>query len=142
MRHRLAPDANVCGSDSFSYTLNGGSSATVSITISCGNGAPQTVGVVGPRTHTERQTVSIALAPFFNDPDGDALSYSVTGLPASLSIDPTTGVISGTLVDGDAAGSDYSVVVTARDPDNASTTQSFALTVLPFSDAVFKDGFE
>ncbi len=31
-----APDAGYCGSDSFTYTLNGGSVGTVSITVTCG----------------------------------------------------------------------------------------------------------
>ena len=37
------------------------------------------------------------------DPDGDTLTYSATGLPPGLSINATTGVISGTLP-FDAAG--------------------------------------
>jgi VCBS repeat-containing protein len=34
------PDANHCGSDSFTYTLVGGSSATVSVTVTCVDDAP------------------------------------------------------------------------------------------------------
>jgi hypothetical protein len=29
------PDANYCGFDSFTYTLNGGSTATVSVEVTC-----------------------------------------------------------------------------------------------------------
>jgi VCBS repeat-containing protein len=35
-----APEANFCGTDSFGYTLNGGSSATVSVTVTCGDDVP------------------------------------------------------------------------------------------------------
>ena len=38
-----APDANYCGADSFSYTLNGGSSATVSVSVSCVDDPPVAV---------------------------------------------------------------------------------------------------
>jgi VCBS repeat-containing protein len=34
------PPADYCGSDSFSYTLNGGSTANVSVTVDCVNDAP------------------------------------------------------------------------------------------------------
>ena len=34
------PDADFCGTDSFSYTLNGGDSAQVSITVTCVDDAP------------------------------------------------------------------------------------------------------
>ena len=38
------PNANYCGSDSFGYTLNGGSSATVAIAVSCVDDAPSATG--------------------------------------------------------------------------------------------------
>ncbi len=50
------------------------------------------------------------------------LTYSATGLPSGLSIDPTTGVISGT----PTIGGSYPVTVTAT--DNASSTDSVAFT--------------
>src|SRR5262249_58410298 len=34
------PAANYCGPDSFTYTLNGGSTATVTVTVTCVNDAP------------------------------------------------------------------------------------------------------
>ncbi|WP_327785498.1 DUF5801 repeats-in-toxin domain-containing protein [Zhongshania aliphaticivorans] len=65
----------------------------------------------------------------FSDADlSDTLTYSATGLPAGLTIDPSTGVISGTIdpsaSQGGTAGS-YSVVVTATDDAGATATQSF-----------------
>jgi hypothetical protein len=38
-----APDADYCGSDSFKYTLNGGSTATVSVTVTCVDDPPVAV---------------------------------------------------------------------------------------------------
>jgi hypothetical protein len=61
------------------------------------------------------------------DPDGDALTFSATGLPASLSIDPSTGLISGRLRPEDAGT--YYVTVTATDGRlTQSVTFSWTIT--------------
>jgi len=60
-----------------------------------------------------------------SDPDGDALTYSATGLPAGLSINATTGVISGTVT---APSGNYLVTVTVSD-GLLSTSQAFTWTV-------------
>jgi len=50
------PDAGFCGADPFSYTLNGGSSATVAVTVPCGTdvpaGAPTAVAGAATADHT------------------------------------------------------------------------------------------
>ncbi len=53
--------------------------------------------------------------------------YAATGLPSSLSIDPSTGIISGT----PSVTATYTVVVTATDPQSASVSSSFVLNVVP-----------
>ncbi len=53
-----------------------------------------------------------------NDPNGDNLSYSATGLPSGLLMNASTGLISGTL---NAALGTYSVSVTATDGEYQST---------------------
>ncbi len=55
-------------------------------------------------------------------------SWSATGLPSRLSINPTTGVISGTPDWGTSAGSPYSVVVTVTD-GTQTADRSFSLVV-------------
>jgi hypothetical protein len=49
------------------------------------------------------------------DPNDDPISYSATGLPPGLSVDPATGVISGTVAAGAAAGTPYSSALRAND---------------------------
>jgi large repetitive protein len=67
----------------------------------------------GPQSSTEGQAVSLAVPA--TDATGGTLSYSATGLPPGLGIDPDSGVISGAAAAGAAAGGPYTVTVTATD---------------------------
>ena len=65
-----------------------------------------------------------------SDPDGNAITFSASRLPPSLSINPNSGLISGTLAAG-SAGS-YSVTVSVTD-GFATTDASFTWVVQPSS---------
>ena len=140
-----SPHANYCGSDSFSYTLQGGSSATVTIDVACVNDAPVAVGPLADRQAQEGVSIdAFSVAGGFDEIDaGDTLVFSQSGLPDGLALDPATGTISGTPAIGSASGSAYNVVITASDGE-ASITQSFGYIVAPATplpDAIFADGF-
>ncbi len=62
---------------------------------------------------------------------GGSLTFGATGLPAGLAIDPTTGLISGTVAAGAAASQPYSVTVTATDANGYSASQTIAWAVDP-----------
>jgi VCBS repeat-containing protein len=70
-----APDANYCGSDTFTYTLNGGDTATVSVSVLCADDAPtaaddsKTVAQGSPATD---------VGVLANDPDPDGGPKQVT----------------------------------------------------------------
>jgi large repetitive protein len=66
-----------------------------------------------------------ALTLLGSDPDGDPLTYSVTGLPPGLTVDPTTGVISGSV---SAAGS-FTVTATVSDGRGGSASTQFNWSV-------------
>ncbi len=136
--------ANYCGSDSFTYRASDGSNfsagATVSLSIACQNDAPNAVGTLANQSYPVGTAVNLATAAGFADVDNDTLTYSATGLPASLSINTASGAITGTLLPGEVGV--HNVVVTARDPSNATATQSFSITVTAIIDNVFGDGFE
>ncbi len=69
----------------------------------------------------------------FNDPDGNALTYSVSGLPSWLTFNAATRTFSGTPplnYNGNAT-----ITVTATDTGGLSASDTFVLTVLPVNDA-------
>ncbi len=86
-----------------------------------GNQAPVLTGPA-PQVGTVGDGVSLLLQA--QDPDGDPLTWSASGLPPSLTLNAGTGLISGTL---SVAGT-FNPTVTASDGE-ASDSASFAFTV-------------
>ena len=131
------PNPNFFGTDTITYTVsdgNGGTStATISVTVGAVNDAPTPVGTLPPQTHVDAQAgINVPTAGGFTDVDNATLSYSATGLPAGLSINPATGVITGTIdlaASQGGAGGVYSVTVTATDAGGLTATQTFNWTV-------------
>ena len=138
------------------YTIddgNGGTdTATLTIELIGTNDTPIVVDPLNPGTPpgdpnnvitdvttTDGATpATINVDDYLDDPDGDPLIFTQTGLPIGLSIDPNTGEITGT-IDPDASqggpNSDgvYQVTVTGTDPSGASvdTTITYTITNLP-----------
>lgn len=88
--------------------------------------------LTAPQSFAEGTVVDIATAAGFSDPDGDALSFSATGLPDGLAIDEVTGAITGTLP-AVSANTDFNVEITASDAALASVSQAFTLTITPIN---------
>ena len=83
-----------------------------------------TVGNPGSQTSTVGTAASLQVGAT-DSASGQTLTYSATGLPAGLSINASTGLISGTPT---TAGTS-SVTVTAKDTTGATGTASFSWTV-------------
>ncbi|MEA2480291.1 MAG: hypothetical protein QOJ07_2213, partial [Thermoleophilaceae bacterium] len=71
------PAADYCGADSFTYTLNGGSSATVSVTVSCVDDPPHAAPDSATVAQDSGATVVDVLA---NDTDADGGPKSVASV--------------------------------------------------------------
>jgi subtilase family serine protease len=91
------------------------------------SGLPQnTVTVTNPGNQTGTVGTAVSLQIQASDSaSGQTLTYSATGLPQGLSINPATGLISGTLTSSGTSD----VTVTATDTTGASGSASFTWTV-------------
>jgi hypothetical protein len=91
-------------------------------------GAGDTVTVTNPGNQSTTAGAAVSLQIRAADSaSGQTLSYSASGLPAGLSINASTGLISGT----PTATGTSNVTVTARDGTGASGSASFTWTVGP-----------
>jgi len=82
---------------------------------------------LGDRTDAEGSAVSFSAGAI--DADGDALTYEITNAPAGVTIDASSGAVSGTIAVGASAGSPYTTIVSVRDGTLADATDSFVWTV-------------
>ncbi|MFD1145104.1 putative Ig domain-containing protein [Larkinella insperata] len=81
---------------------------------------------VAPLTAQQGVAYSATL-PAFTDPDGEALSYSLTSLPGGLSFNATSRVLSGT----PTGSGTFSMPYKATDPRGGAGTTTVTLTVQP-----------
>ena len=71
------------------------------------------ISSIGTQTNDDSDVVSLQVSA--TDPENDNLTYSSTGLPTGLSINSSTGLISGTIDAAASASSPYTVTITATD---------------------------
>ena len=102
----------------------GNSRTSTAITVTVNNNRAPTLTQPANQTSSEGSAVSLALTA--SDPDGNALTYSATGLPGSLAINATSGLISGTLAYTSAGA--HSVTATVSD-GSLSQSRTFSWTV-------------
>jgi hypothetical protein len=94
------------------------------------NPSPNTVTVTNPGSQTGTVGTAVNLQIQASDSSTSAtLTYSATGLPAGLSINSSTGDITGT----PTTAANNSVTVTATDNTGASGSASFSWTINPAS---------
>ncbi|HJS93993.1 MAG TPA: putative Ig domain-containing protein, partial [Solirubrobacteraceae bacterium] len=105
---------------------SGSGGCEVSHPIVSNGGGGNTVTVTNPGNQTSTVGTSVSLQVHATDSaSGQTLTYSATGLPAGLSINSSTGLISGTPT---TAGT-YTATVTAKDTTGASGSAAFTWTV-------------
>ena len=96
------------------------------VTVEGPNQAPQPVGSIAPQALVAGDSVTVNVAAFFTDPDGDTLTYRATTSDAGVA----TASVSASIVTvaGVGAGT-ASVTVTASDPDGLTAAQEISVTV-------------
>ena len=123
--------------DVFTYTVRDadGDETTATLTIDLNN-IPDPVASLPPQVGVDADGgINIPTSGGFVDIDGDPLTYTATDLPPGLTIDPNTGVITGTLDNSASQGGNtgtpgvYEVTVTVTDPHGQTASQTFTYTV-------------
>ncbi|MER5730658.1 putative Ig domain-containing protein [Streptomyces sp. NPDC002138] len=99
---------------------------TAAFTGGSTGGNTVTVTNPGSRSSTVNTAASLQIQAT-DSAGGQTLTYSATGLPPGLSINSSTGLISGT----PTTNGTYNVTVTVKDTTNASGSASFTWTVTP-----------
>jgi hypothetical protein len=107
---------------------DGANSGSATFTWLVDNGSNPVVTPPANQTSKEGDTVNVTVTA--TEGNSNPLTYSATGLPDGLSINPTTGVISGTIDAGDSSSSPYTITVSATDGLNTGNA-TFAWTISP-----------
>ena len=125
------PAANHNGTDSFTFVVNDGHSssapATVSITIHPLNDPPS----ANPQSVSTVQNTPVAITLAGTDVDGDLLSYSVVGQPASGTLSGTPPSVTYTPNTGYIGGDSFTFKVNDGTLDSNVATVSITVTAAP-----------
>jgi uncharacterized repeat protein (TIGR01451 family) len=106
----IATDGTNFASETFTWTIT----------------SPVTISAVSSRTNSEGDTVSLSISA--SDSSSGTLKYGAVGLPPGLTINTSTGAITGTVSLGDSASGPYTVTVTAGD-GTYSASVTFTWTI-------------
>ena len=112
---------DVTVTDSAGYTAT----QTVVVNVGAVNERPVIVSPTSGSTMNVVDTHLVSLPVIATDAEGDALTYSATGLPSGLSIDANTGIIGGTV----SGSGNYSVTVNVDDGKHISPASSVTFTI-------------
>jgi putative Ig domain-containing protein len=105
---------------------NGAGTCQASHAIVTNGGTGNTVTVTNPGNQSGTVGTAVSLQMHATDSaSGQTFTWSATGLPTGLSINSSSGLISGT----PSANGTFSVTVTAKDTTNASGSASFTWTI-------------
>ena len=127
------PNAQFSGSESFDYVITDGASSdtgTVTITVEAVNDPPSVTNPVLVSS-AENDTVNLTLVA--SDEEGQALTYSASGLPGGLSMNADTGAVTGVL--GYTTAGSYTVAANVADAGGASTEVVFTWVVRDINQA-------
>ncbi len=126
------PSHDFYGQSQIIYTLSDGtdtSEATVTFDVTPVDDVTVLSSVPPNLSLQDGEIVNLPMAGYFDDPDDDPLLYVATGLPAGLSINSATGVISGVVDSSASQIGTYSIVLSADDGLTSVVTTGFDIEV-------------
>ena len=97
------------------------------------NHPPAAEGIIPDQSVNIGAADTLDVSEYFTDPDGDELTYAAETSDAAVAKATVSG--DAVILSGVAEGV-ATVSVTARDPDGASATQSFSVSVFPFLSSI------
>ena len=103
-----------------------GLSATQTFRVTVPNRAPVAVGEIPPLMAVEGESFTATVSQFFDDPDGDELSYTAEVSNTNVA---TVSVSGSTVTIRAVAAGSATLTVTARDPGGLTVTQRARVTV-------------
>ena len=141
------PTDGFMGGDGFTYSATNGfltSASVATVTINVGSDPtsppptpvpPTTLSLLSPGDQIDYEGEFVYLPIQATNPDNLTLTYSASGLPTGLSIEPTSGLIIGSITPNASDSSPFSVTVTSQGANNPTTSSSLAfgwhITKLP-----------
>jgi hypothetical protein len=127
------PNSNFNGPAVVTYVISDGAasaSANVTFDVTPQDDPISLISAASNVTLNDGDAVSLPMAGYFDDPDGDSLVYSATGLPTGVSIDTATGLISGTLDSSASQTAPFAINVSVSDGVSSTVSTGFSLDVL------------
>ena len=110
----------------------GGLTVTQSMSVTVqANQAPVVVATIPAQNMTAGERVTLNASQYFNDPDGDQLTYEAESSNNGL---VTVSVSRSTVTVNAVAEGNATVTVAARDPQQLKAEQSFTVTAIPHPD--------
>ncbi len=111
---------------------NQGDPVTFEFVLIVNNSAPTTTGI-SDQSADEDTAFQLDASNAFSDSDpGDVLTYAATGVPGWASLDPATGVLSGTPLNEHVGTA--TITLTATDSQGALVSDTFVMTVINVND--------
>lgn len=92
---------------------------------------PPNLTYPGAQSAVQGQTISLQMQA--TDPESDSLTYSATGLPTGLMINPNSGEISGKVSSSIPSGTNFQVTITADDKTGFPYTDPYNQDQVTFS---------
>ncbi|MEC4987478.1 MAG: putative Ig domain-containing protein, partial [Oscillatoria sp. PMC 1068.18] len=120
----------IVGKNTVTVTADDGNGGSVETTFKLNvnelvTNTPPSVTTISNQNTTSDTDFTFDISDNFSDADGDTLTYSASGLPEGLTLDVTTGVISGI----PTTEGNNTVTVTADDGNGGSVETTFELNV-------------